>query len=127
MTKQFDHCDPNWANDYASSHHLKACLSAKWLSQLWLSGHCHNVNNTLPLVGKEGLLFCSSEQYLNSDACCSSGGCTTGEFCAWDGTLYTDVKGWMGPQCMDILGFDISTGSGGCSFFPVQRRKSWWC
>ena len=53
-------CDnPEWANDYKPSDHLKSCLSVKQRNHLWETGHCHDVNTTLPYVAKEGLLFCT--------------------------------------------------------------------
>ena len=53
------HCaTPAWANDYEPAHHVKACIPAAQLKKLWVTGHCHNVNTTLPYIGKEGLLFC---------------------------------------------------------------------
>ena len=59
-TAQFDHCNSQYANDYEPSHHVKACLSMQERNHLWLTGHCHGSNSTLPYVGKEGLLFCVS-------------------------------------------------------------------
>ena len=58
-TAAFDHCaEPAWANDYEPSDHVKACVTAAQLEDLWRTGHCHDTNTTLPYVGKEGLLFC---------------------------------------------------------------------
>ena len=63
-TAAFDHCaEPAWANDYEPSEHVKACITAAQLEELWRTGHCHNTTTTLPFVGKEGLLFCMGDTH----------------------------------------------------------------
>ena len=74
----FDHCDTQYENDYEPSNHVKACLTEKQRDHLWETGHCHNVNTTLPYVAKEGLLFCVSGSHdPNQLPCLAAAHCST--------------------------------------------------
>jgi hypothetical protein len=58
----FQHCNSKYKyNDFAASHHVKACVTFDDVEYLWNSGHCRT-NESIPFFRKmhQGLLFCGS-------------------------------------------------------------------
>ena len=110
----FDHCKTaEWAEDYKPADHVKACLTIAQIDELWLTGHCHDTNSTLPFVRKEGLLFCADDsgmqdyvdncEYMFQQNICNGAAADQCFQCAKTSCLAGWQNGWFEEEEREVL------------------------